>query len=541
MKTNKPATELLKQARGAIAAAMGQGMVTAAWARFLPDHRAVLSEDGDRTFAQLNARTNQLVRALRARGLGAGDGLAVMSRNRPEFVEAIHAARRAGLRVTPVNWHLTGAEAGYIVDDCDAKALIADAHFADAAMEAAACAPKATVRLSVGGEIPGFERYDDALADQAPEDIDDPVLGGAMLYTSGTTGRPKGVARDAPGASPAGGMAASGMAANPLAAMQSYEPGRSVHLVTGPLYHSAPLAFSLMMPHLFGSAVLLMNRWDTEGTLRLIQEHGVSHAHMVPTMFHRLLSLSTEVREQYDLSTLRYLIHGAAPCPVHVKKRLIEWLGPIVHEYYAATEGVGTMVDSHTWLKKPGTIGKPATADHIKIMDDEGRALPPGEIGYIYIKAPGAARFAYHKDQDKTDSAYRGEYFTLRDVGYLDADGFLFLTDRSTELIISGGVNIYPAEIESVLLSSPHVADVAVIGVPNPEWGEEVKAIVQPSERAVPSPELADELVALCQRELAKYKCPRSVDFAHVLPRSEAGKLQKHVLREQYREQTTGS
>jgi long-chain acyl-CoA synthetase len=351
-----------------------------------------------------------------------------------------------------------------------------------------------------------------------------------MLYTSGTTGRPKGVHRNM--STP---PAATAMLGSQLMPVSNYRAGESVHLCTGPLYHSAPLSFSLVIPQMFGCSVVMMDGWDAEETLRLIERHRVSHTHMVPTMFHRLLSLPDEVRNKYDISSLKFVLHGAAPCPVPVKQRLIEWLGPIVHEYYGATEGIGTHVDSETWLKKPGTVGKP-TPGHVKIFDDNGAELGPDQVGTVYIQSPAQTRFDYYKDGQKTKQAYRGDYFTVGDVGYLDAEGFLYLTDRSANLIISGGVNIYPAEVEAVLLTHPAVADAGVIGVANSEWGEEVKAVVEIQRGHTASPELAQELIAHCRAHLAHFKCPRSVDFVSELPRQENGKLYKHALRERYRQ-----
>lgn len=498
---------------------MGRGMAVALWAQLIPQAPAIVSEAGDRSFAELNARCNQLVRALRARGLVAGDGIALMCSNRAEFAEVFWASRRAGLRITPVNWHLTAEEAAYIVNDSDAKALFFDVRFAPIAEDLArqtGCA-----RLAIGGSLPGYDDYEAVLAPHPAHDISDPQLGTSMLYTSGTTGRPKGVNRGA-------------VASSPTSEAAAYQPGTSVHLCTGPLYHAAPLTFSLALPNTFGAAVVMMDGWDAERALDLIERHRVTHSHMVPTMFHRMLALPEPVRQRHDLRSLQYVLHGAAPCPVSVKQRLIAWLGPIVHEYYAATEGMGCMVDSPTWLSKPGTVGQPEPG-HIRILGDDGREQPPGEVGTVYLRAPDDGRFSYYKDPAKTAKAYVGSHYTLGDMGYLDSDGYLFLTDRSAHLIISGGVNIYPAEVEATLLTHPAVADVGVIGVPNEEWGEEVKAVVLLHAGEAASDELAHTLIEHCRSHLAHFKCPRSVDFVSELPRHDNGKLYKQKLREAYR------
>ncbi len=500
-------------------------MEVAVTARDAPRRRALESPHGRRSFDELNARINRIARLLRARGLGPGDGVALLCANRPEFVEVSYACFRTGLRLTPVNWHLTADESAYIVDDCEARAFVADARFADAAGEAARRAPKASLRIAVGGAIPGFERLDELLEEQPEHDLEDPALGGLMFYTSGTTGRPKGVYRRE--------RTVSSLVA-PLSRTAAFRPDDDVALCTGPLYHAAPMVLNLQFPLSQGIPVVLMDRWDAEDTLRLVEEHRVTHTHMVPTMFHRLLQLADEVRGRYDTATLRWVVHGAAPCPVHVKRSLIEWLGPVVYEYYAATEGGGTFIEPEEWLAKPGSVGRVIEGQRIEVHDEEGRSADPGAVGTVYIDAPDRGRFEYFKDPSKTASAYRGDRFTLGDMGYFDEDGYLFLTGRSAELIISGGVNIYPAEVDEVLLMHPAVLDAATVGVPNAEWGEEVKAVVQLAPGCEPSDALATELIEHCRARLAAFKCPRSVDWTDDLPRLPSGKIVRRRVRARY-------
>jgi long-chain acyl-CoA synthetase len=504
-----------------------KGTLLSWWAAQQPDVTAVVTPSGTRTYAELDGRANQLVRLLRSRGLVAGDAIALLSTNRVEYAEVLAATLRGGFRLTPINSHLTADEVAYIAGDCEAAAFIADAELADVAV--AVDVPDARVRLSLGGAIDGFERYDDAIASESSDPVDDPVLGGLMMYTSGTTGRPKGVFRAKPTPLARAAIAAYG-----------YQPG-DVHLCTGPLYHLAPLSISLHLPIHAGVTVVVMDRWDTAAALELIERHGVTHTHMVPTMFHRLLALPEDVKAGRDTSSLRVVVHGAAPCPVAVKRSLIEWLGPVVYEYYAATEGTGTVVDSQTWLTKPGTVGKPMPEGWVIVGDEDAVPLPAGEVGLVWLTSPTTDRFRYHGDEAKTEKTFRGDRFTLGDMGYLDEDGFLFLTDRDANLIISGGVNIYPAEVDAVLLEHPAVADAATIGIPDDEWGESVLAVVELRPGVEASIELADELRTFCRERLAPFKCPRAIDFVDHLPREDNGKIYKRRLREQYRERAASS
>jgi long-chain acyl-CoA synthetase len=515
-------------------AAAAQGMLHAWWAERVPERFALITPYGDRTYSDLNADINRLCRALRARGLRAGDAIAVMCTNCPEFIEVLYASTRIGLRFTPINWHLTGEEAGYIVQNCEAKAFVCSAELGDKVKLAAEAGGPRLVKLNVGGYLPEFEVYNWAVAAEDGSNIEDPVLGTQMLYTSGTTGRPKGVHRPGPAPSALATV-------NFCGYDEAFETSVDSHLLTGPLYHAAPLAFSVAIPYIYGVPLVVMEHWDPVEMLRLMERHGITHTHMVPTMFHRLLALPPETRKQFDTSSLRFVLHGAAPCPVPVKQRLIEWLGPVVVEYYAATEGLGTLVDSKTWLAHPGTVGRPMAPGLVKIGDEKGDELPTSEVGLVFLKSPAATRFDYYGDAEKTAGAYRGDYFTLGDMGYMDAEGYLYLTDRTANLIISGGVNIYPAEVDAVLLEHPSVGDVATIGVPDDEWGESVKAVVELVEGVVGSAELAEELMEFCRDRLAHFKCPRSVDFVDELPREDTGKIFKRKLREQYRAASAGS
>jgi long-chain acyl-CoA synthetase len=493
-----------------------RGRAVTYWAQRQPDADAIRSPTGTRTFAELDENADRVVAALREQGVGPGDAIAFMATNRVELAEIWAAALRGGFVLTPINRHLTADEARYIGDDCDARVFVADASV-DAAAHAA---PSGAVGLSLGGAIAGFEQYADVIAAVTVDDAEKSgSLGRVMFYTSGTTGRPKGVER--PPVPP------------DLSNVMGVRAG-DVHLCTGPLYHAAPYSFAFPDTLSFGGTVVVMEHWDAEEALALVERHRVTHTHVVPTMFHRLLSLPDDVRARYDLSSLRVVLHGAAPCPVHVKRAVIEWLGPIVYEYYAATEGPGTVVDSATWLERPGTVGRPVDG-YPYVGDGDARALPADEVGLVWLRAPEEGGFRYRGDEGKTASAYRGDVFTLGDLGYQDDDGYLFLTDRSANVIISGGVNVYPAEVDAVLLTHPAVGDAATIGIEDDEWGEIVVAVVEPRAGATVSDRLGEEIIEHCRSSLAHFKCPRRVELVDALPRSEAGKVSRHLVRERYR------
>jgi long-chain acyl-CoA synthetase len=505
--------------------AINSGMLLAWNAERNPDSAAVVSDHGERTFAELEANVNRLGRYLRSRGIKPGDAIAVALKNRPEFVETMLTADRLGLRFTPINFHLKGSEIAYIVENCEAKIFVADSTLGEAVIEASSSSPGLMVSLSVGGEASGFDEYPAALEGLDAHRIEDPLRGSMMLYTSGTTGRPKGVHRDV------------SVPDEPLweDGIWNYRAGEDRALVTGPAYHAAPLYFDIRMPLASGVGIVMMDKWDPQRTLELIERYRISHTHMVATMFHRLLDLPDAVRTGYSTDSVRFLLHGAAPCPVHVKQAMIDWFGPVVWEYYAATEGGDQyFVGSEEWLTRPGTVGRAAEAHLTRILDDKGNDVSAGEVGTIYMRAPDSGRFEYFKDSEKTADSYRGDYFTLGDLGYLDKDGYLFLTGRSAELIISGGVNVYPIEVDVELLKHPAVFDVCTVGVPNDEWGEEVKSVVRLHEGHAGDLEMEQELVAWARERLAAFKCPRGIDFVDEIPRSEAGKVQRKAIRAGY-------
>ena len=493
-----------------------KGMTAGVWAQEKPDAIAIHDPIGTKTFGEINANANRIVRLLRAHGIKAGDAVALLCSNRSEFVEVLSASLRGGYRITPVNWHLNTDEVEYIINDCDAKALIAETRY-PSALEAKT--PNVALKVSLGADAEGFLPYVKALEGLDPSDIEDPALGSQMLYTSGTTGRPKGVYRKA------------------SAALLNPGPGApdDVQLCAGPAYHAAPLAFDVRSAMAQGNPLVFLDRWDSEGVLKVIEKHRVTRAHLVPIMFQRLLALPDEVKARYDISSLNYIVHGAAPCPPEVKKAMIDWVGPILNEYYAGSEGgAGFIVSSQEWLAKPGTVGKLPAPDALKILDDEGNDVPKGQPGTLYFKVSPIAPFEYYKDPAKTAAAHKDGYFTLGDVGYLDADDYLFLTGRTAECIISGGVNIYPQEIDNEIIKHEAVEDSCCIGVPNEEWGEEVKAVITLNPGFAASDDLAKNILTFARGHLAGYKVPRSIDFVDELPRSPAGKIQRGKVRKPY-------
>ena len=495
-----------------------------------PDRAAVImGATGETiTFRKLDERSNQLAHLFRSRGIERGGTVAIMLENHPRFLEVVWAAQRSGLYYTAINSHLTPDEAAYIVDDCGAELLVSSQFLAPAASALdPAAMPRLKHRLMVDGAVEGWEAYEDVVGKEPTTPLDDECEGDFMLYSSGTTGRPKGIQRPLTFAP----MGQSMPGAVPFLQAIGLKDG-GVYLCPAPLYHAAPLAWSSGAQRL-GATVVVMERFDPVEALRLIQDHRVTHVQMVPTMFVRLLKLSDEERNRFDLSSLQAVVHAAAPCPVDIKRQMIDWWGPIIAEYYSSTEGAGaTFITSEEWLTHPGSVGKPMLGI-AHIVDDDGNELGTGEIGTVFFE--GGVPFEYHNDKEKTASTKDTHgWTTVGDVGCLDEDGYLYLTDRKTFMIISGGVNIYPQESENVLVNHPKVMDVAVIGVPNADFGEEVKAVVQPVSWDDAGAELAVELIAYCRAHLAAYKCPRSVDFDRALPRLDSGKLYKRLLRDRY-------
>jgi len=498
-----------------------------------PDKPAVIMSDTGEmmTYAQLEEQSIRLARVLHDQGLRRGDSFAFISPNNPVYFVAYWAALRSGLYVTPINYNLSADEAAYIINDCGARAFLVHSSMPDIAQKLIDLTPNVELRLSVDGPLPGHTELATALAGVSAEPLADQPIGREMLYSSGTTGRPKGI----------------------KAPLQDHQIGEepdvlypvfgvawgfdenTIYLSPAPMYHSAPYRYSTMTQSV-GGTVIVMPRFDPEAALAAIERYKVTHSQWVPTMFIRMLKLPEDVRNRYDLSTHKIAVHAAAPCPIEVKREMIEWWGPILREYYAATESVGvTVVDSETWLRRPGTVGQ-AILGILHICDDDGNDLPTGQAGVIYFERDEFP-FEYHNAPEKTAAASNPQHptwGTTGDIGYVDDEGYLYLTDRKAFMIISGGVNIYPQEIENALALHPKVLDIAVIGIPDPEMGEQVKAVVQPADGATPGPELEKELIDYLREHIAHFKVPKSVDFVTELPRTPTGKLVKGKLREQY-------
>jgi long-chain acyl-CoA synthetase len=497
-----------------------------------PDGPAIIDEFTTVSRARLDERVNRLVNGLRAAGLQQGETVALLGGNRHETVETVMACGIGAWVLVPLNWHLTARELAYILDDSGARALIADAEYADTAAEALKETPGVAVRLVFGGDAAeGFESYDDLLAEASPDEPADQAAGTYMFYTSGTTGRPKGVRSS----SFVVGMPVAVHTAllAGLAGMLQIPDG-GVCLVNAPLYHGGPFLFS-MLPAYRGATLLMRRRFDPAEMLRLIDDYKVTTAYSVPTHFVRLLRLPDDVRAGFDGASLKGVFHTGAPCAPEVKRQMLDWWGPVINELYSATEtgGLGCFVTGEEWLTRPGTVGRPLPVVAIEIVGDDGTVLPAGEVGTVYVRNLIGGDFSYHGAPEKTAEAHREPgVMTVGDVGYLDADGYLFLCDRKIDMIISGGVNIYPAEIEAVLINHPAVLDAAVFGIPNDEFGEEVKAVVEPAPGQTPSPELAAEITAYAREHLGGYKVPRSIDFTDEFPRTETGKLLKRQLRD---------
>ncbi len=500
-----------------------------------PDHVAIIDPNGvPTTYGELAANINRVSHGLHALGLRVDDAIAAALPNCTEFLECYFAAHQSGLYFVPINRHLAAPEVAYIVSDSEARAFVTHSHLGSIATDAArgaTCPPDA--RFVVGELLPGFRPYSDLLASQPDTRPTERPAGQMMMYSSGTTGRPKGVRRPRPAGDPDElAVTIAEVTCKGFGIQRGSVDKPGVHLVCGPMYHAGPIlgaVNTLQMDH----TLVLMDSWDAERTLELIDTYRVTSTQMVPTMFHRLLALPKEVRDRYDVSTLESVLHTGAPCPVEIKAQMMDWFGPVLYETYGGTEVAAAIAKPHRWLERPGTVGKAIHGVTITILDDDDHECPPGTPGLVYISTGNLGAPEYFKDPEKTKAMQRGNSVTLGDIGYLDDDGWLFLCDRKVDMIISGGVNVYPAEVEAALLAHPAVGDAAVIGIPNPEWGEEVKAVVEPAAGIEPSPELATELIDFCRERIARFKCPRTVDFRE-LPRLPNGKLLKRRLREDY-------
>ncbi len=503
------------------------------WAEIYPDKPAAIHALTGETlsYRDLNSRSNQLAQLIFSNGLRKEDHVAVFMENNLRYFEIVWAALRSGLYITPINCHLTAAEAAYILEDCKAQVLITSKQLGEVARAMTAFAPGCNIRLMVDGVEDGFKPYEEAIAALPARPLSDQPAGQFMLYSSGTTGRPKGILRPLTGlriddiSSPIGWLQRS---------LWNFDQD-TVYLSPAPLYHSAPIGFTTGTTAL-GGTIVMMPKFDEVDSLTAIERFRVTHSQWVPTMFTRMLALPHDKRTSFDLSSHKVAIHAAAPCPAGIKKQMFGWWGPIIHEFYGGSEQNGlTHCTPEEWLAHPGTVGKPVLGT-LHICDDDGTELPPGKPGLVYFELP-TMPFEYHQDDAKTKGAQHpthANWTALGDIGYVDDAGYLYLTDRATFMIISGGVNIYPQEIEDQLIMHPKVFDVAVIGVPDDQMGESVKAVVQPAHNVAPNEDLAGELLAYARQHLARYKCPKTVDFVKELPRLPTGKLSKRLLKDQY-------
>ncbi len=496
-----------------------------------PAALAVVDTDGSEISAgDLLARCNRMAHALRTLGLVPGDSVAAVLPNGVSPATVYLAALQIGLYYVPINYRLSPPEIAYILSDSDAKAFVSHERFADLAVAAAdAAGIPTTGRIAIGG-VPGFRDFDAFVADQPDTMPEDRVAGAAMHYTSGTTGRPKGVKRPLSGLDP---DLSSELFAMFLLLFGIVAQDGNVHLSTSPNYHTAVTTFAGNALHA-GHTVVYMDKWDPETTLALIEKYRCTHTHMVPTQFHRMLQLPDEVRAKYDVSSMKWAIHAAAPCPIDVKHKMIAWWGESIIEYYGATEGGGTLATAAQWMEYPGTVGTVWPNSSLKIVDDDGVECPTGTPGIVWMKM-ASADFEYKGDRSKTDDSHDADgFFTVGDVGYLNPEGYLFLCDRKSDMIIAGGVNIYPAEIEGELLAHPDIADAAVFGIPDDDMGEQIKAVIEVRAGVVADDALRASITEHLAGRLAKFKWPRTIDFMDELPREPTGKLLKRTLRDPY-------
>ena len=506
------------------------------WATIKPHTDAVVdaTSGAKLSWQELDQRSNQVAQLLYARGLRPGDHISLLMQNDLAFFEIAWGAYRSGLYITCINRYLTAEEAAYIVNDSNSKALFT-ADVLTIAADLPELTPACDERFITGTTVSGYESYALALADQPKAPLAEEPAGDAMLYSSGTTGQPKGIKRPLSGEHISGGFP--GVEVNNPYGIDA----ESIYLSPAPLYHAAPFGYCMRTLAL-GGQVVMMQRFDPELSLKYIEQYRITHSQWVPTMFVRMLKLTDELRDRYDLSSHRCAIHAAAPCPVKIKQQMMTWWGPILWEYYAGTERNGsTIIGPDEWLAHPGSVGK-AHSGILHICDEDGVEQKPGDEGMIYFEQPAMA-FEYHNAPEKTSSATHpthANWSSLGDVGYVDDDGYLYLTDRKAYMIISGGVNIYPREIEDALILHPAVEDVAVFGVPNTDFGEEVKAVVQPAQNVAQDAHLVDELMEFAKQHLAAYKLPRSIDFTDELPRLPTGKLYKRLLKDKYWPQKDG-